>query len=120
MNHSCIDRYRDRAGYFLRIKQSIEHLTCRAYFAPDVIGLCKSRIADMMVNAGSFFCSVEVRTCKSKSVSGAYIAGNKKIVLFVTVQLCFDLIHTVNMSENRFRIIQINIYLNFRIIGFYI
>ena len=46
--------------------------------------------------------------------------GDKEYDLFVTIQLCFNLIHTVNMSENRFGIIQVHICLNFRIIGFYI
>ena len=74
----------------------------------------------MMINTCCSFCSVKVWTCNGKSVSCTYITGNKKVILFVTIQLCFNLIHTVNMSENRFGIIQVHICLNFRIIGFYI
>ena len=120
MNHSCIDWYSDRTDYFLRIKQSIKHFARRTYFASDMINLCKSRIADVMINTGCLLCSVEIRASKSKSVSGTYITGNKKIVLFVTVQFCFNLIYTINMSKNRFRVVQIDVYLNLRIIGFYI
>ena len=120
MNHSCIDWFGDRAIYFFRIQQTIQHLTGRAYLAPNMIDLGKSRIADMMINTGCLFCRVKIGSCNGQSVLCAHIAGNKKVIFLLTIQFHFNLIHTVNMTKNRFWMIQIHIHLNLRPVGFHI
>ena len=79
MDHSCINSRCNRKIHFIRIQNSIQYFTAGANLSTDMIHICKSRIAHMMIDAYCFLCMLKQIVSKCQTVSGTYITGNKKI-----------------------------------------
>ena len=62
VDHSRIDGSCNVQVDLLFVQKAVQYLTCGADLALYMIGICKARIADMMVNAHSLFGSVKILT----------------------------------------------------------
>ena len=90
MDHSCINSRCNRKIHFIRIQNSIQYFTAGANLSTDMIHICKSRIAHMMIDAYCFLCMLKQIVSKRQTAGTGDRQANRFVAASEVHKLLVD------------------------------